>query len=113
MVCFSKEKNAIDVIRDKIKRNAHLVTVTMLIAEHRVCIYGADEALTAAFLYSIYRYAKEKGLEPELYHMMPIKESEIPDEVKKIGEEWTRRRLRKEEIEKLKLKFLTSVLVSR
>ena len=71
-----------------------------------------DEALSAAFLYSIYLKAKEYGLRPEVMYAISIDPDKVfPDNVKRIGESWTYGGLSKNEIESLKNKWITPSLL--
>jgi len=116
MVEFKKDKNFLDVVRRKVDRyfkrtgNPTLIYVS----SNRVLVRGTEFGLSVALLYSIYKEAKEKGLEPEMYYLISVDPDElIPDDVKKLGENWRIRKLKSEEIQKYKDKILTGELMNR
>jgi len=101
-----------DVIRAKLRRNIRNVMVTTAIGENYIYLLSPDEALSVAMLYSIYLYARQRGLEAKMYYVTSVDPDKVlPEEVRRVGEAWTRRRLSKEEIAKLRSKFITRDLL--
>ena len=84
-----------------------LVVGEVAVGERHVYIVVADEALSAAFVYGAYALARWRGVEAELFHAVSVNPEALPEEVRRVGEAWISRRLRKEEVERLKNKFIT------
>ena len=71
-----------------------------------------DEALSVAFLYSVYLKAKEKGLDAEaMYATRVDPDAVLPEDVKKAGIAWLSKRPSKEEVASLKNRFITPNLL--
>jgi len=103
-----RDKVVEDVVRSKLRRNIRNVTVSMAISENYIYLLSPDEALSAAFLYSVYLYAKQRGLEAKMHYVTSVDPGKVlPEEVRRVGEAWTRRRLSNKEIAKLKNKLIT------
>jgi len=107
-----RDKVVEDVVRSKLKRNARNVMVEMAIGEKHIYLLSPDEALSVAFLYSVYLYARQRGLEAKMYYVTSVDPDKVlPEEVRRVGEAWTRRRLSNEEIAKLKKMGVTISLL--
>ena len=107
-----KDKVVEDVIRAKLRRNFRNVMVSMAITENYIYLLSHEDALSVAFLYSVYLYARQRGVEARMYHVTSVDPEEVlPEEVRRVGEAWTRRRLSNEEIVKLRSKYITRDLL--
>jgi len=107
-----KDKVVEDVIRAKLRRNIRNVMVSMAITENYIYLLSHEDALSVAFLYSVYLYARQRGVEARMYHVTSVDPEEVlPEEVRRVGEAWTRRRLSNEEIVKLRSKYITRDLL--
>jgi len=116
MVEFRKDKNFLDVIRRKIDRFFRKLgsPITIYISTNKVLVESVEFGLSVALLYSIYKDAKEKGLEPEMYYLISVDPDElIPDDIKKLGNAWRTRKLKTQEIQKYKDKILVRELMNR
>ena len=107
---FKRNKNFEDVVRRKIRRNYVYTVLTMFFSEDIVIIVSQEFALSIALLYSIYLEAKEKGLEPEILYAIRVDpEKLIPEELRKLGEQWRRRKLKNTE----KNKYSTELIIDK
>ena len=107
-----KDKVVEDVIRAKLRRNIRNVMVSMAITENYIYLLSHEDALSVALLYSVYLYARQRGVEARMYHVTSVDPEEVlPEEVRRVGEAWTRRRLSNEEIVKLRSKYITRDLL--
>ena len=107
-----RDKVVEDVIRAKLRRNFRNVMVSMAIGEKHIYLLSPGDALSLAMLYSIYLYAKQRGLEAKMFYAISVDPDKLlPEEVRRVGEAWTRRRLSNEEIVKLKKKVVTISLL--
>ena len=86
-----------------------------VIARKRSTIYviGLDDGFSATFVYMAYYKAREKGLEARLMYTRFIDEGVLPDEVKELGKTWLRKKLRREDVEKLKRTMITEHVFSK
>ena len=86
-----------------------------VVARKRSTIYviGLDDGFSAAFVYMAYYKAREKGLRAELMYARFIGEDVLPDEVRKVGETWLRKKLRREDVEKLKKMMITEYVFDK
>lgn len=109
-----KKKALVDSIMVKYRRNLRRGLLLGDIAHSNSATYlmVPDEALSAAFLYSVYFKAKEKGLKVEAMYATSIDlDKVLPENVKKVAKAWTSRRLSKEEVSMLKNRFITPNLL--
>jgi len=105
-----EKKRFVKSLVEKYRRNAKqgLVLGEVVYSDTAVYFMVPEEALSAAFAYSVYLRAKEKSLNVEAMYAVSIDlESVLPEDVKRIGLVWTSRRLSKEEIKLLKNRFIT------
>jgi len=84
-------------------------TIHVDIFKRKSAIYvvGLDDGFSATFVYMAYYKAREKGLEASLMYARFIDESALPEIVRKLGETWLRKKLRREDVEKLKKMMIT------
>ncbi len=116
IVEFKKDKNFLDVVRRKIDRFFRKLgsPITIYISTNKVLVESVELGLNVALLYSIYKAAEEKGLEPKMYYIIGVEPEElIPDDVKELGNAWRTRKLKTQEIQKYKDKILTGELMDR
>jgi hypothetical protein len=111
MLMVERDRVLENVVLAKLKRNVRNVMATVATSATHLYIITPDEALSIAFLYSVYLYAKQRGLEAKMYYVTSVDPDKLPEEVKRIGEVWIRRRLSNEEIAKLRNKFITGNLL--
>ena len=107
-----KDKVVEDVIRAKLRRNIRNVMVSMVIGEKHIYLLSPGDALSLAMLYSVYLYARQRGLEVKMFYAVRVDPDKVlPEDVRRVGEAWTRRRLSNEEIAKLKKMDITISLL--
>ena len=110
----SKSDSFVRYISSKYKRNARqgLVLGDLAYSNTATYLIVPDEALSVAFLYSIYLKAKEYNLRPEVMYAVSIDPDKVfPGDVKRVGDAWAYRRLRRSEIKLLKNKWITPSLL--
>jgi hypothetical protein len=83
------------------------IHVDVFTREGVIYVIGLDDGFSAAFVYSSYRKAREKGLKTSLMYARFIDESVLPEEVRKLGEAWLRKKLSMKEVEALKKMMIT------
>lgn len=91
----------------KIKRNSTRVSCEVLYGASHVAVTAPDNALSLALLYSLYTEARGYGLDAHLYYARDVNPDSLPEDVRRVGEAWTRRKLRKEEVAALKNRSVT------
>ena len=84
-------------------------TIHVDIFKRRNSIYviGLDDGFSATFVYMAYYKARERGLEASLMYARFIDEDVLPHEIKELGKTWLRKKLKREDIEKLKGMMIT------
>jgi hypothetical protein len=101
-----------NVVLAKLKRNLRNAIAEVATSDAAVYVVVPDEALSAAFLYSVYLYAKHRGLRVDAFYATSVDlDKVLPEDVKRVGEAWTRRRLSREEIKALRSRFIVSSLL--
>ncbi len=109
-----KEKTFINNIALKYRRNVKqgLMLGDVAYSDTAVYFMVPDEALSVAFLYSVYLKARERGMRVEAMYATPIDlDKVLPEDVKRVGEVWVSRRLSKGEINSLKNRLVTPSLL--
>ena len=113
---FKKDKNFLDVVRRKVKRFSYRIgsPIAIYISEDKIIIKAPEMGLDIALIYSIYLEARDKGLDPRIYYAVSVDPDElIPEDIRKLGNNWRTRKLRIEEINKYKTKILTGELLDK
>jgi len=114
IVRIPRESRFASYIVEKYRRSMEQGLVLGDIARSDTAVYfiSPDEALSAAFLYSVYLKAKEKGLDAEAMYATRVDlDAVLPEDVKKVGIVWLSGRPSKNEIASLKNKFITPNLL--
>jgi len=95
IVVFDKDISLYNKLLARLERDYvyALLNVSVFTRGGRVYLLGSGSALDAAFLYSAYLRALGRGLRPEFYTTIAVKEEDLPDLVKGAGREWAEARL--------------------
>ncbi len=114
IVRIPKEKAIVNAITMKYRRNMKQCFLLGDVAYSDTAVYFMvpDEALSVAFIYGVYLKAREKGIRVEAMYATSIDlDKTLPEDVKRVGDIWIRRRLSKEEVKLLKNKLITPNLL--
>jgi hypothetical protein len=102
----SKETESfVDNIVKKFYRNERKGLLLADIAHTDTRLYiitTTGEALTVAFIYSVWLSARKRGIDAKLYFAVDIDPEMLPEYVKDVGRKWSERKLSKEEIESVR-----------
>lgn len=106
-----KETSFIRRVASKYKRQVKRGLLLGEIAYSDISMYllMPEEALSSAFIYSVYLNARIKKISVNAMYATSIDiEKILPEEVKKVGRIWASKKLPKSEIKLLKNKLITS-----
>lgn len=114
-VLAKSEKRYIRNLITKFKRVRlrYPLHVDVVNKDGQVYILSLDDGFSATFVYQAYFKAKESGLEADLLYARHIEPESLPEEVRRIGEKWSRKRLNKREVAYLKNISITEHMLSR
>ena len=78
------------------------IHVDIITRENTIYIMGLDDGFSTSFLYMAYLKAKNRKLDAKLLYARYIDERWFPEEIRKLGEKWTDKKISSKEIETLK-----------